>query len=267
MLALRSALGKDMAARPGHEQQSRQLPSTGASPHLSSESAEDPQLEDDCLAVLQPPHQLGPFNTKNAKNASGVFPETPFLGNGYSSSRVAVMKPPHAEAAAHNVPTAAPRTSGQGWTMAAVETRQCRADRSATTAAQAAAHGVPTVATKNGGPVDIMATLHHGVVVDPTNEKELGDALLNILTHPSTWQEMSKNGERKPSNLCVFGSFWTCFGAATSTSRVLEGAGRRAAQHPDAPLHLAGGVSRSVLDMRRGSQGSIMMRCCENGAS
>lgn len=50
------------------------------------------------------------------------------------------------------------------------------------------------MATKNGGPVDIMKTLHHGVTVDPTNEKELGDALLNILTHPSTWQEMSKNG-------------------------------------------------------------------------
>lgn len=256
-----------MAARPGHEQQSRQLPSTGASPHLSSESAEDPQLEDDCLAVLQTTTASAwAIQHHKCPAAFGVFPETPFVRNGYSSSRVAVMNPLHAEAAAHDVPTAAPRTFGQGWTMAAVETRQRRADRSATTAAQAAAHGVPTVATKNGGPVDIMATLHHGVVVDPTNEKELGDALLNILTHPSTWQEMSKNGERKPSNLCVFGSFWTCFGAATSTSRVLEGAGRRAAQHPDAPLHLAG-VSRSVLDMRRGSQGSIMMRCCENGAS
>jgi sucrose-phosphate synthase len=59
---------------------------------------------------------------------------------------------------------------------------------------QAAAHGVPTVATKNGGPVDIMKTLHHGVTVDPTNERELGNALLEILTHPATWQEMSRNG-------------------------------------------------------------------------
>jgi sucrose-phosphate synthase len=62
---------------------------------------------------------------------------------------------------------------------------------------QAAAHGVPTVATKNGGPVDIMKTLHHGVTVDPTNERELGNALLEILTHPATWQEMSRNGEPK----------------------------------------------------------------------
>lgn len=63
---------------------------------------------------------------------------------------------------------------------------------------QAAAHGVPTVATKNGGPVDIMKTLHHGVTVDPTNERELGNALLEILTHPATWQEMSRNGEPSP---------------------------------------------------------------------
>ena len=53
---------------------------------------------------------------------------------------------------------------------------------------------MPTVATKNGGPVDIMKTLHHGVTVDPTNERELGNALLEILTHPATWQEMSRNG-------------------------------------------------------------------------
>jgi glycosyltransferase involved in cell wall biosynthesis len=64
---------------------------------------------------------------------------------------------------------------------------------------QAAAHGVPTVATKNGGPVDIMKTLHHGVTVDPTNERELGNALLDILTHPATWQEMSRNGARPPA--------------------------------------------------------------------
>ncbi len=59
---------------------------------------------------------------------------------------------------------------------------------------QAAAHGVPTVATRNGGPVDIMKTLHHGVVVDPTDEKAVAEALLDILTHPTKWEEMSKNG-------------------------------------------------------------------------
>ena len=44
-------------------------------------------------------------------------------------------------------------------------------------------HGVPTVATKNGGPVDIMATLHHGLLVDPTNSKQIADALIKILTN------------------------------------------------------------------------------------
>ena len=61
-------------------------------------------------------------------------------------------------------------------------------------AVQAAAHGVPTVATKNGGPVDIMQTLHHGILVDPTNSKAIADALLRILTNSSLWDEYSHNG-------------------------------------------------------------------------
>jgi glycosyltransferase involved in cell wall biosynthesis len=75
-------------------------------------------------------------------------------------------------------------------------------------AVQAAAHGVPTVATKNGGPVDIMATLHHGLVVDPTNSKQIADALLKILTNPEVWDEMSHNGARLAAsleNICVLG--------------------------------------------------------------
>ncbi|KAL4458202.1 hypothetical protein ABPG75_013067 [Micractinium tetrahymenae] len=62
------------------------------------------------------------------------------------------------------------------------------------TVIEAAAHGVPTVATKNGGPVDIMATLHHGVVVDPTDADAVAAALLRILTAPSTWDDMSTSG-------------------------------------------------------------------------
>ena len=55
---------------------------------------------------------------------------------------------------------------------------------------------MPTVATKNGGPVDIMATLHHGLLVDPTNSKQIADALIKILTNSEVWDEMSQNGER-----------------------------------------------------------------------
>jgi len=62
------------------------------------------------------------------------------------------------------------------------------------TVIEAAAHGVPTVATENGGPVDIMATLHHGVVVDPTDKIAVANALLSILTDPKSWDSMSVSG-------------------------------------------------------------------------
>ena len=62
------------------------------------------------------------------------------------------------------------------------------------TVIEAAAHGVPTVATCNGGPVDIMSTLHHGVVVEPTDSDAVANALLSILTSPETWDSMSSSG-------------------------------------------------------------------------
>jgi sucrose-phosphate synthase len=39
-----------------------------------------------------------------------------------------------------------------------------------------------------------MATLHHGVVVDPTDPDAVAAALLGILTHPQTWDDMSGSG-------------------------------------------------------------------------
>lgn len=39
-----------------------------------------------------------------------------------------------------------------------------------------------------------MATLHHGVVVDPTDPDAVAAALLGILTHPQTWDDMSTSG-------------------------------------------------------------------------
>ena len=59
---------------------------------------------------------------------------------------------------------------------------------------QAAAHGVPTVATKNGGPVDIMSTLHHGLLVDPANSNDIANACFKLLTNSSMWDQMSHNG-------------------------------------------------------------------------
>ena len=62
------------------------------------------------------------------------------------------------------------------------------------TVIEAAAHGVPTVATCNGGPVDIMETLHHGVVVEPTDSDAVAKALISILTSQDVWDQMSSNG-------------------------------------------------------------------------
>ena len=62
------------------------------------------------------------------------------------------------------------------------------------TVIEAAAHGVPTVATCNGGPVDIMETLHHGVVVEPTDSDAVAKALIYILTSQDIWDQMSSNG-------------------------------------------------------------------------
>eukprot|EP01025_Chloroclados_australasicus_P020334 TRINITY_DN2143_c0_g2_i1.p1 TRINITY_DN2143_c0_g2~~TRINITY_DN2143_c0_g2_i1.p1 ORF type:complete len:1092 (+),score=166.59 TRINITY_DN2143_c0_g2_i1:189-3464(+) len=59
---------------------------------------------------------------------------------------------------------------------------------------EAAAVGVPIVATCHGGPVDIIKTLKNGVLVEPTNTKEVGDALAKILRDGKLWDKYSKNG-------------------------------------------------------------------------
>uniref|UniRef100_A0A383W8H5 sucrose-phosphate synthase n=1 Tax=Tetradesmus obliquus TaxID=3088 RepID=A0A383W8H5_TETOB len=59
---------------------------------------------------------------------------------------------------------------------------------------EAAAHGVPIVATTNGGPVDIVHTLKNGILVDPTDADAVADALLKLLTHPTTWEEYASSG-------------------------------------------------------------------------
>lgn len=59
---------------------------------------------------------------------------------------------------------------------------------------EAAAHGVPIVATTNGGPVDIVHTLKNGILVDPTDADAVADALLKLLTNPTTWEEYASSG-------------------------------------------------------------------------
>lgn len=69
---------------------------------------------------------------------------------------------------------------------------------------EAAACGAPIVATKNGGPVDIIGKLKNGILVDPLDEKEIGDALLRILTEKGLWEECRSNGLK---NICAYS--WT----------------------------------------------------------
>jgi hypothetical protein len=59
---------------------------------------------------------------------------------------------------------------------------------------EAAAHGVPIVATTHGGPVDIVHTLHNGILVDPTDARGVGDALLRLLTDQGLWEQYATAG-------------------------------------------------------------------------
>lgn len=59
---------------------------------------------------------------------------------------------------------------------------------------EAAAHGVPIVATTHGGPVDIIGTLHNGILVEPTDVGQVQGALLRMLTNAQLWDSYSCNG-------------------------------------------------------------------------
>ncbi len=59
---------------------------------------------------------------------------------------------------------------------------------------EAAACGVPIVATNDGGPRDIMSNCQNGILVDPTDSKEIRSAILKILTDNDAWENYSKNG-------------------------------------------------------------------------
>jgi hypothetical protein len=50
------------------------------------------------------------------------------------------------------------------------------------------------VATTNGGPVDIVHTLKNGILVEPNDADAVADALLKLLTNPTTWEDYASNG-------------------------------------------------------------------------
>ena len=61
---------------------------------------------------------------------------------------------------------------------------------------EAAAAGVPVVATCNGGPVEIVDTIGHGLLVDPRDETAIGTACLRIVSDADLHYRLSQAARR-----------------------------------------------------------------------
>ena len=94
---------------------------------------------------------------------------------------------------------------------------------------EAAASGVPVVATRNGGPVDIVNTIGHGILVDPRNEVAIGMACLRIVSDGDLHHRLSQAALRN-----VHRYNWSTYAEqsvslyASLRSRGLKRLGRRA---------------------------------------
>mgnify|MGYP000096069912 CR=1 FL=1 len=59
---------------------------------------------------------------------------------------------------------------------------------------ESAASGLPIVATKDGGPRDIVALLKNGILIDPLDDKKMGDALVSVISDKTRWRKWSRSG-------------------------------------------------------------------------
>ncbi len=59
---------------------------------------------------------------------------------------------------------------------------------------EAAATGLPVVATNDGGPQDIIKNCACGILVDPTETRQISEAIRKIITDSELWRTYSKNG-------------------------------------------------------------------------
>jgi sucrose-phosphate synthase len=59
---------------------------------------------------------------------------------------------------------------------------------------EAASCGLPIVATNDGGPTDIIGNCRNGILVDPSDSKDIARACRNILIDRETWDRFSRNG-------------------------------------------------------------------------
>ncbi len=78
---------------------------------------------------------------------------------------------------------------------------------------EAAEAGVPVVATRDGGAADIVASIGHGLLVDPRNEIEIGAICLRIISDPGLHSLFSHAGRANVSRYS-----WSRY-AAESVSR------------------------------------------------
>jgi sucrose-phosphate synthase len=65
------------------------------------------------------------------------------------------------------------------------------------TAIEAAATGLPFVATEKGGPHDIAVNTEAGLTVDVNDQDAFTKAILDVVSHPETWDKMSSSGINK----------------------------------------------------------------------
>ena len=61
---------------------------------------------------------------------------------------------------------------------------------------EAAACGLPIVATADGGPRDIIGNCQNGILIDPLDQKKIGQVIEGILKDKEKWSTFSRNGIR-----------------------------------------------------------------------
>ncbi|MDF1613577.1 HAD-IIB family hydrolase [Desulfurivibrio dismutans] len=62
------------------------------------------------------------------------------------------------------------------------------------TLVEAASCGLPIVATEDGGPADIIANCENGILIDPTDSRQIAAACKSILVDRELWDKYSRNG-------------------------------------------------------------------------
>jgi glycosyltransferase involved in cell wall biosynthesis len=65
---------------------------------------------------------------------------------------------------------------------------------------EAMALGKPVVATRGGGPSEVISGQENGILVNPGNPAELGDAILRLAENPALRERMGRNGRATVEN-------------------------------------------------------------------